>query len=436
MKKLSALFLVGYILSGGVAHAATYYVSGSGSNNNSCAQAQSLSTPRATVNSGLSCLSPGDTLLVRGGSYNEGIYSSPSGTSWSNKIRIANYSGETVWLKPLTNANGAAGTGRVIWFDGNISFVEFDGINLDGSSLSGTECVLWASTNNNYNPHHIRFQNAEVIAGAIGSSAAICLGGHAKIGATGSNEVINVKIHGGGLSGSCGFECSSYGVYIAGPNNLVQGCDIYDTSGMGIQIYNYTGDAPDNNILRQNRIHDISRTGSPDQVFGILVAGSNNQVYNNVIYGITAGNVNSINSGIYLYNGFSGNKIWSNTIYNKIKSGIVVGSSSNSEIRNNIVYMTSGQTYIDQGTGTVQSNNLFGVNPLFVEGYANNLRLQAGSPAVNAGANLSAVTTDMDGVVRPQGSAQDIGAYEYHSAAPVTPVTPPATPVNYTIVAK
>ncbi len=72
----------------------------------------------------------------------------------------------------------AGGIGLVVLFDANISYVEFDGINLDGSNLSGG--VLWISTNNGNDPNHIRFQNAEVIAGNIGGGAAIMLGSHTR----------------------------------------------------------------------------------------------------------------------------------------------------------------------------------------------------------------------------------------------------------------
>src|SRR4051812_16149188 len=103
MKHLGMLFLVAYALSGGVADAATYYVAKSGSNNYSCAQAQSVSTPRLTIVAGIACLTAGDTLMVRAGDYDEGIASTPSGTSWTNKVRITNYSGEKVWLKPAVH---------------------------------------------------------------------------------------------------------------------------------------------------------------------------------------------------------------------------------------------------------------------------------------------------------------------------------------------
>jgi len=91
MKKLVILFLLSYPVSVGVAHASTYYVSKSGSDNNSCAQAQSVSTSKLTFIAGVGCLSAGDTVLVRGGTYDERMRSAPSGTSWSNTVRIAAY---------------------------------------------------------------------------------------------------------------------------------------------------------------------------------------------------------------------------------------------------------------------------------------------------------------------------------------------------------
>ncbi|MEP7308717.1 MAG: right-handed parallel beta-helix repeat-containing protein [Acidobacteriota bacterium] len=432
MKNLVMVLLIGYALSAGAADAATYYVAKNGSNGNSCAQAQSLATAKLTVAAGIGCLGGGgDTLLLRNGDYNEGITSSPSGTSWSNKVRIAAYPGDaSVWLRPQTSTNGG---GHVIFLDGNFHYLEFDGVNLDGS-LSGTG-GLWTSTNNGNDPHHIRFQNAEVIAGATGAGAAIDLGAHTKIGATGSNEVRNVVIHGGGLPGLCGYQCASYGVYIKGPNNLVENTDIYDTSGAGIQIYNADGDAADNNILRNNRIHDITRTGSLDEVWGIINVGSNNQIYNNLIYGIKIGN--PANSGLAgIASSGNSNKIWNNTIYNKNNTGIVVQGSS-TDVRNNIVYLVTGSPYVNNGSGTVQTNNLFGVDPLFVNGSANNFQLQAGSPAVNAGTNLSTVTTDFAGVSRPQGAAADIGAFEYSAqdTSPPTVTLPPAVPSGLRVVA-
>ena len=60
-------------------------------------------------------------------------------------------------------------------------------------------------------------------------------------------------------------------------------------------------------------------------------------------------------------------------------------------------------------------------DPLFVSG-GTNFHLQAASPAINAGADVG-LTTDFAGVPVPQGSAPDIGAYEYKSGTTPPPLT-------------
>ena len=132
------------------AHAATYYVATNGSDSNFGTEAQ----PFGTIAKGMSVLRPGDTLYMRGGTYNEEIVdyrqTVPSGTSYSNAITIAGYPGETATLryidlqtshyiifKDFSIDNGHAHTGISLTFsasDGSPanSFIRFQNLNVTG----------------------------------------------------------------------------------------------------------------------------------------------------------------------------------------------------------------------------------------------------------------------------------------------------------------
>ena len=53
------------------------------------------------------------------------------------------------------------------------------------------------------------------------------------------------------------------------------------------------------------------------------------------------------------------------------------------------------------------------LSSLFVNPSAADYHLSSTSPAIDAGQTLPSVTTDIEGHVRPQGAASDIGCYEY-----------------------
>src|SRR5215831_18782319 len=90
---LTTVLCLGSVVSPRVATAATYYVATTGNDSRSCATAQTRSTPKATIASGITCLSSGDTLYIRGGTYADVTIGNtvPSGTSWSNATKIVGY---------------------------------------------------------------------------------------------------------------------------------------------------------------------------------------------------------------------------------------------------------------------------------------------------------------------------------------------------------
>jgi len=158
--------------------------------------------------------------------------------------------------------------------------------------------------------------------------------------------------------------------------------------------------------------------------------------YNNI-----CANNNSINGGMTFYNGTTNVYVFNNTFYQVAGAGYEIlgtGSGTNVLFENNIWFGTTGSQFLywEGSTGAVFSSDHdlyyspssaptptgYGVNisynlngdPLFISN-GSDFHLTSSSPAISAGtSNVSSVVkNDYDGIVRPQGSAYDIGVYEY-----------------------
>lgn len=135
------VFLFAFLLflgAGGVAapaFATDYYVATTGSD----ANPGTLAAPFRTIAHGSQKMAGGDTLLIRGGTYNEnmihGVYgfTMPNGTSKSAMTRFAAYPGEQVIVKPPVR--GKDEPNFVVWFSRRTEYVEIRGLVLDGSNI-------------------------------------------------------------------------------------------------------------------------------------------------------------------------------------------------------------------------------------------------------------------------------------------------------------
>ena len=163
-------------------------------------------------------------------------------------------------------------------------------------------------------------------------------------------------------------------------------------------------------------VFNISRLIQPS----ILGVDIKTNFANNILY-------NNGEGGLVAFNGTTNSKFYNNTVTD-YGGGIGIktwAGSSNNTFTNNILWGT-GTDIQDAGSGNIFTTNLI-ADPSFVNAAANDYRLQAESPAADAGMTLVEVTDDFVGTPRPQESAYDIGAFEYSnqltSAAPLPPTS-------------
>ena len=229
------------------------------------------------------------------------------------------------------------------------------------------------------------------------------------------------KIFGVDLEGSI-----DGGVYVY--SNKITNC------ATGVVFSQTAGKTVDSVFIYNNVINGVGLTTTANYGSGISI-GSNNssvftniRVYNNSIYANTLGLSPQYGIFINFGTGLNSDLIIRNNIlkgFNKITDtsrGIRVQGSTidNVNIDNNLLYDNKGTNEIDKVsntlTDTTENNNLLGYDPLFIS--TTNLRLQSGSPAINAG-YATGLTTDAEGNTRD--SQVDIGAFEYQTLpVPVT----------------
>jgi hypothetical protein len=390
----------------------SYYVAKTGSDSNSCAQARSPSTPKLTIVAGIACLASGDTLIIKAGTYRENLASwvnanIPNGMAGAPTTIKAN-PGDTVTLmspdSPITSSliEMNAGMNRR-----TISYITFVGLILDGekNNVGTVKSGFRIAVDATYRADHISFLNGEI---KNFPEQGILEGGS-------FHQYANNHIHHNG--GGCFQPGHCHGIYLTSSDTVIQNNEFDHNEAMGIQVFGYPfPDSADRTIVRNNLVHDNGvglDDGTPSPASGIFTSGIGDgvEVYNNLIWNNPDGiAINWGSSNTYIYN---------NTIYNNTKGAPSAAHSciwngtdtTGTIIRNNICWQNPG-AIIDDTRSAVKSNNLM-TDPLFVNPATWNFHLQSGSPAINAGATITMISDDYSGVLRPQGTGYDIGAYEY-----------------------
>jgi hypothetical protein len=423
-RTILALWLV--ILFAAYAKAATYWVSKSSTGDgNACNNSSTplSTTAKLTIAGGLKCLSSGDTLNIRSGTYDEAITQSNfsvgqsgrgSGNKYTNPTTIQGSPGEA---KPVLgtgrgNNGGCAGFGTPNTGQ-SYQYIIFKNFICDGQNDAWNGPGIGGGGNGG-SVHHIKFDGIEVRNYML---TAMFLGGDDN--AAHDLWIVNGYLHDNGTpkglrDGNGPGTGYAYGHcwYVETSNNIIENSRCINQAAYGIQIY--PNNSQTGNIFRNLWIENAGM-GDGRTAFGIgIVYGSNTQVYNNVI-------INSQN-GLEIHG--NNQKIYSNTVYgNGIGHGgvccyeaVMANNATNTSIRNNIVIGNRINTILIGGRGMTQDHNVTrgSTSSIFVNPGSGDFRLKTGSPAIDAGAALgSPYNIDYAGLTRPQpaGGAWDAGAY-------------------------
>ena len=388
---------------------------------NTCLQAQTAATGKATINGGILCLAAADTLEVGNGSYNEYLRTAttgcpagftcnpiPSGTGAGGRTVIQAKAGHSPVIKPTAQA--PSGASAIVYFNKTTASAYIDigaigrGFLLDASTCSGYPGTTGICANVVIGESSGLTNNIRILGNTL----------HYGHWASGAGCLLifrwaHTNTIGGNTFWRCGRNSANHGIYVTTSDNILEDNLISESGGLNITIYK-SPSLPwphHSNIIRRNTLH--TNAIASDQSANLGIGGDTNLVYANVLYGNKNGGL------VVKYGTPTGNKIYNNTIYGGTSYGISIGADAvDTDVRNNIVSAT-GTGIIDASTTTIREKNLgcatceLTANPQLVSP-TTNMHLQATSPAINAGANLTAtVVFDRDGT--PYNVPMEIGAY-------------------------
>lgn len=385
-----------------------YYVSPTGSDRNSGSQ----NNPWGSVMHAVEKAKPGDTIFVRGGTYQEG----------------------EVWIRAKHGQGGARGKlltikaypNEIPIFANSIrpfivecDYIRIEGLHFKDGKLIGVEGNTVQIVNNSF----------------TGSGY-----GWAAVETHGTNILLegntcDINRNTVGTQGHCYYIASGTNITIR--NNVAKGM-----TGYGIHVFDQrrSEDPPGFERLIKDVIIEGNVVSNSLERSGIILSAYDHARIENVI---VRNNVAFKNSqcGVYIPGIVSNVKIINNTLFGNGATALLINGSArevnNLEIKNNIFDLTNKKNSdaghvvdIKGNTSLILQNNLYWPKPLrlynlsdstpiigdphFVNPMGEDFHILPGSAAIDKGIPLGEVSQDKDGVKRPQGTASDLGAFEFH----------------------
>ena len=330
-----------------------FYVSRNGSDSNPGTRKR----PWRTIQMALKRLKPGQTALVRRGTYSEDLIMSRAGNTTA-PITLAAYPGETVVL----HAASTSGNTYPIQITG--SYFRLRGFVIERALGTSAANIYFSGFAN-----HIEIVGNDIRHGQDQGIFAERT--------TSDIQILRNRIHDNGLGHRSG-QHQSHGIYIEGANDLIANNIIYGQPyGFGIQIYPANHDT----IVVDNTI-------AFNAFSGIVLGGSGG------VSNIT------VRNNILAYNSSYG-------------IAAVDPAPTGSVVDHNVIFANGAGTIGPRFGGTDFGGGNSLRDPRFVSPAAANFRLLPDSPAVDQALPEYSEPIDLDGTSRPQGQAPDIGAFEY-----------------------
>ncbi len=467
------ILVLPFIYDNTVKAGSTYYVATTGSDTTGDG---SIGNPWQTITKGESMLSPGDTLNIRAGTYNEQVIIN-CGSDAGSWITIQNYQDEEVIIDGTGKSGEYDGVVRIsngakyVRFTditvkdsehqaiyiyqstaGTVKYIRVDNCTLYNCESSGiyvyssidgpSNCVKYIEIDNcsityvqttqeaqeALSLSHVAYFDVHHNYIAEYGKEGLCVKGDSHNGSVHHNEVDNT------CAGSPSYANGHVCVYLGAGSDHTDAVMIYNnylhgSNGQNIvlrmentagrctnsRIYNNLCD----NTWSNSDCIEFDTVSSSYGSFGNITVDSNTFICQRYGCRLRVYSLSDITAPCYFRN-----NIFVCTSNYGILTTVVTYGSGYFNFYNNCFYDTNSAVVSSWAgsTGTqFGSNAITNDNPDFVDWGGDDFRLSDSSPCIDAGSSNNPPDFDFDGNSRPMGAGYDIGAYEYYSGVSLEP---------------
>jgi hypothetical protein len=359
----------------GLSDAPSYYVAPTGSDSNDGTEAK----PFRSIQRAAEVVQPGDRVLVRAGVYTGGV----------RLVSLTRGGTLGQWISFESEEKGGAvldgrdGTSQEGWYFGpGVGYVRIEGFEIKGLQEhafdtygGGVHDIVIAGNK----VHDIGRNCTDTSNGRTGAS----LGARTRAVTFDGNFWYDIGRLARGERGCAPkteyFQNHDHGIYVADADQISIINNVFDTFDRGWAIHRYNSRGTfSRELIIANNTFVGANPYRPGQII-LATPTSGLRIENNIFYAPNT-------AAIYFEN-------------LPFPEGVV---------RSNLVY--GGTLTVGQPRNVAFIRNREGPDPKFVS--RTDLRLLAGSPAIDAGVLLSYVRYDANGLARPRGRGYDLGAYE------------------------